>query len=70
MLVPVDGGALAVDVLMGSTTPVLAVHGVSSNRRLWNWVHAAAPEISLVAPDLRGRAGSARRRAVLGAAAC
>ncbi|HTL24652.1 MAG TPA: alpha/beta hydrolase [Mycobacteriales bacterium] len=56
--VPVAGGALAVEELPGSTQPVLAVHGVSSQRRLWSWLRAEAPEISLVAPDLRGRADS------------
>jgi cephalosporin-C deacetylase-like acetyl esterase len=34
---------------------VLAIHGVSSQRRLWNWLHFQAPELTLVAPDLRGR---------------
>ena len=52
------GGHLAVTTYAGSTEPVLAIHGVSSNAHLWNWLHAAAPEISLLAPDLRGRAGS------------
>jgi pimeloyl-ACP methyl ester carboxylesterase len=56
--VAVPGGALSVEVVPGDTVPVLAVHGVSSNRRLWNWLHAEAPEITLVAPDLRGRAAS------------
>jgi pimeloyl-ACP methyl ester carboxylesterase len=37
---------------------VLAIHGLSSNRRLWNWLRAEAPELSLIAPDLRGRGGS------------
>jgi pimeloyl-ACP methyl ester carboxylesterase len=56
--VAVPGGDLAVEVLAGDTDPVLAIHGVSSNRRLWNWLRAEAPELSLVAPDLRGRADS------------
>ena len=38
--------------------PVLAIHGISSQRRLWNWLRAAAPDLSLVAPDLRGRGDS------------
>jgi pimeloyl-ACP methyl ester carboxylesterase len=37
---------------------VLAIHGISSQRRLWNWLRAAAPGLSLVAPDLRGRGDS------------
>ena len=56
--VPVRGGALAVEELPGSTEPVLAVHGVSSHRKLWSWLRAEAPDIALVAPDLRGRADS------------
>jgi pimeloyl-ACP methyl ester carboxylesterase len=56
--VGVDGGNLVVEVLSGSTEPVLAVHGISSQRRLWNWLRAEAPEITLVAPDLRGRGDS------------
>lgn len=56
--VPVSGGELAVEVVDGSTAPVLAVHGISSTRRLWDWLRAEAPELSLVAPDLRGRGDS------------
>jgi pimeloyl-ACP methyl ester carboxylesterase len=56
--VPVPGGDLAVEVLPGDTDPVLAIHGLSSNRRLWNWLRAEMPELSVVAPDLRGRAAS------------
>ena len=56
--VAVPGGDLAVELLPGDTDPVLAIHGVSSNRRLWNWLRAEAPELSLVAPDLRGRGDS------------
>ncbi|WP_326834475.1 alpha/beta hydrolase [Amycolatopsis rhabdoformis] len=56
--VPVEGGALAVEVVTAASAPVLAVHGVTSNRRLWNWLRAEAPDLSLVLPDLRGRAGS------------
>lgn len=42
----------------GSTDPVLAVHGISSTRRLWDWLRAEDPGITLVAPDLRGRGDS------------
>ncbi len=56
--VRVPGGELAVESTAGDTAPILAIHGVSSNTRLWNWLHAEAPELTLVAPDLRGRAGS------------
>lgn len=56
--VPVRGGDLAVEVVDGSTAPVLAVHGISSTRRLWDWLRAELPELSLIAPDLRGRGDS------------
>jgi pimeloyl-ACP methyl ester carboxylesterase len=56
--VPVPGGLLAYEVIAGDTEPVLAIHGVSSQRRLWNWLHAEAPDLTLIAPDLRGRADS------------
>jgi hypothetical protein len=56
--VPVPGGPLAYEVIPGTTEPVLAIHGVSSQRRLWNWLHAEAPDLTLIAPDLRGRADS------------
>ncbi|MGW6930557.1 alpha/beta fold hydrolase [Lentzea sp. NPDC054927] len=57
MLVPVDGGQLAVETHDGDTAPVLAIHGVSGSRKLWNWV--AAHNFSLITPDLRGRGDSA-----------
>ncbi|QRP43407.1 alpha/beta fold hydrolase [Amycolatopsis sp. FDAARGOS 1241] len=56
--VPVDGGELEVEVVRAASPPVLAVHGITSNRKLWNWLRAGAPDLSLVMPDLRGRAGS------------
>ena len=49
---------LSYEVLDGATEPVLAIHGVSSQRRLWNWLRSQAPELTLIAPDLRGRADS------------
>lgn len=57
MLVPVDGGQLAVETHDGDTAPVLAIHGVSGSRKLWNWVRAH--NFSLITPDLRGRGDSA-----------
>lgn len=56
--VEVPGGALAYEVYPGTSEPVLAIHGISSHRRLWSWLHAEAPELTLLAPDLRGRADS------------
>ncbi|WP_076258887.1 alpha/beta fold hydrolase [Intrasporangium flavum] len=66
--VQVPGGTLAYEVLDASgpasadAPTVLAVHGVSSQRRLWLWLADAlagtAPGVSLLAPDLRGRGDS------------
>ena len=42
----------------GEPEPVLAIHGLSSTRKVWLWVHDAAPDIALLAPDLRGRGES------------
>jgi pimeloyl-ACP methyl ester carboxylesterase len=56
--VAVPGGDLAYEVLAGTSEPVLAIHGISSHRRLWSWLHAEAPDLTLVTPDLRGRADS------------
>jgi pimeloyl-ACP methyl ester carboxylesterase len=42
----------------GTTEPVLAIHGISSQRHLWDWLVAIAPELSLIMPDLRGRGDS------------
>lgn len=56
--VAVPGGDLAYEILSGATEPVLAIHGISGHRRLWSWLHTGAPELTLVAPDLRGRADS------------
>ncbi len=57
--IPVSGGTLAVEVLMSESEPVLAIHGISSQRKLWNWLRAEQAWISLIAPDLRGRGDSA-----------
>ncbi|CCQ14057.1 Alpha/beta hydrolase fold protein [Rhodococcus sp. AW25M09] len=56
--VQVQGGTLAVEELSGTSEPVLVVHGVSSQRALWTRLHAGAPDLTLVAPDLRGRGDS------------
>ncbi len=64
--VAVDGGDLTVHVLgpggPGATT-VLALHGISSNGLAWVPLgRALSPEVTLLAPDLRGRAESSRLR--------
>lgn len=58
---PVVGGTLAAGRWRpeSSARPtVLAVHGVTANHRAWNAVVAAAPDLDIVAPDLRGRGRS------------
>ncbi len=61
--VPVAGGSLAVFRLGGEDTAsstVLAVHGVTASSRAWLAVaRALAPDVSLLAVDLRGRGASA-----------
>jgi pimeloyl-ACP methyl ester carboxylesterase len=56
--VGVPGGKLAVEHVVARTEPVLAIHGISSQRKLWNWLRAQRPGLSLIAPDLRGRGDS------------
>ena len=56
--VAVPGGSLAVELVTAATEPVLVIHGISSQRKLWNWLRAADPALSLIAPDLRGRGDS------------
>ena len=40
--VEVPGGRLAVEMTRSSTEPVLAIHGISSQRRLWNSLRDSA----------------------------
>jgi pimeloyl-ACP methyl ester carboxylesterase len=56
--VGVPGGSLAVEHVTAEGGPVLAIHGISSQRKLWNWLRAQRPGLSLIAPDLRGRGDS------------
>ena len=57
--VPVDGGTLAAYRWPGDGPVVVAAHGITSNHRSWGVVAAAlAGEVTLVAPDLRGRGRS------------
>lgn len=58
---PVRGGPLAAGRWhdgSSRTIPVLAVHGVTATHRSWFAVAEAAPDLDLVAPDLRGRGAS------------
>jgi pimeloyl-ACP methyl ester carboxylesterase len=57
--VPVAGGALRVCRWPGAGPVVLAAHGITANALSWSRVaEALAGRVTLVAPDLRGRAGS------------
>jgi hypothetical protein len=38
--VHVPGGRLAVEMFRSGSEPVLAIHGISSQRKLWNWLQA------------------------------
>jgi lipase len=58
--VPVAGGTLHVGVWGKGPHVVLAAHGITGNHRSWQGVaRALDDEVTLVAPDLRGRGGSA-----------
>lgn len=57
--VPLPGaGTLSVTIRTGTSRPVLAIHGISSNSRLWVWLLKVAPNLTLIMPDLRGRGES------------
>jgi pimeloyl-ACP methyl ester carboxylesterase len=57
--VPVAGGTLAAWRWPGEGPVALAAHGITSNHRSWGMVAAAlGGEVTLVAPDLRGRGRS------------
>lgn len=56
--VAVSGGDLVVERVKGPTAPVLAIHGLTSQRRQWNWLRDVWSGLGLVMPDLRGRGES------------
>jgi lipase len=57
--VPVRGGELAIGRWAGGPDVVIAAHGITGNHRSWAAVAAALDgAVTLVAPDLRGRAAS------------
>src|SRR5688572_18804747 len=59
--VPVSGGSLHVGRWGDGDRIVVAAHGITGNHRSWQGVaRALAPDISLVAPDLRGRGSSTK----------
>lgn len=57
--VPVQGGTLRI-VRWGEGRPVLAFHGITANHLMWEPVAGLlGKHAQLIAPDLRGRGGSA-----------
>lgn len=57
--VPVRGGDLAVGVWGPDDAPtVLAIHGITASHRAWALLGSLAPELRIIAPDLRGRGRS------------
>ena len=57
--VPVAGGPLHVGCWGDGDQVVVAAHGITGNHRSWQGVaRALGPEVTLVAPDLRGRGRS------------
>lgn len=57
--VPVRGGDLAVGVWGPDDGPtVLAIHGLTASHRVWELLAQAAPDLRIIAPDLRGRGRS------------
>ena len=68
--VPVAGGTLRALSWPGEGPMVIAVHGITANALSWAAVaRALAGRVRLVAPDLRGRAGSAHLPGPYGMAA-
>jgi pimeloyl-ACP methyl ester carboxylesterase len=58
--VTVRGGSLRVLAWPGDGPPVIAAHGITANALSWAAVaRELAGQVRLIAPDLRGRAGSA-----------
>ncbi len=68
--VPVDGGTLAVSRWGRGETVVLAPHGITANRTSWALVaDELGDDVTLLAPDLRGRGDSAALPGPFGMAA-
>src|SRR4029079_861384 len=68
--VPVRGGSLRVLAWPGGGPLVIAAHGITANALSWAAVaRELAGRVRLIAPDLRGRAGSAHLPGPFGMAA-
>ncbi|MDX6308012.1 MAG: hypothetical protein QOI06_1058 [Nocardioidaceae bacterium] len=57
--VPADGSALYAAQWGAGTPSVLALHGITSTHMAWPEVANRLPDVTLLAPDLRGRGRSA-----------
>lgn len=58
--VPVAGGSLRV-AIWGEGAPVFAAHGITANHLMWKPIaDVLGDDVQIIAPDLRGRAESAR----------
>jgi pimeloyl-ACP methyl ester carboxylesterase len=60
--IPVTGGALRVAIWRRERLArrvIVAVHGITANHTAWLELASAVPDAAIVAPDLRGRGGSA-----------
>lgn len=65
--VPVAGGSIHVGRWGEGDHVVVAAHGITGNHRSWQGVaRALSPNVSLVAPDLRGRGSSTKLPAPYG----
>jgi len=67
--VPVAGGLLRVGRWGGAGPTVLAVHGITATHMAWLEVAHRLPDVTLLAPDLRGRGRSAHLPGPYGVAA-
>ncbi|WP_224760654.1 MULTISPECIES: alpha/beta hydrolase [unclassified Salinibacterium] len=57
--IPVQGGELQVGVWGDDDAPtVLAIHGITASHRAWSLLAEHAPQLRIIAPDLRGRGRS------------
>ncbi|MET1043176.1 MAG: alpha/beta hydrolase [Microbacteriaceae bacterium] len=57
--IPVQGGELQVGVWGDDDAPtVLAMHGITASHRAWSLLAEHAPQLRIIAPDLRGRGRS------------
>ena len=58
--VPVSAGSRCTSVGGGKRSRRVAAHGITGNHRSWQGARRSGPEVSLVAPDLRGRGLSSK----------